>query len=113
MVRRFERSYAVGTKVQRRNGYIFVKTDDGLIAESRRNWELQKGELKPGDKVFHIDGDRTNNRIGNLAKIHYNQTKFVFLKESKVLWRPKLDKKAFTREMVALAHARLGRRNDG
>lgn len=83
------RSYPTGTKVQHRNGYIFVKTDEGkLIAESRRIWELQRGELKEGDRVFHIDGDRTNNNIRNLAKVHYNQTKFLMLKESKILWMP-------------------------
>lgn len=84
----YGRSYPVGTKVQHRNGYIVVKTGDGMMAEGRRNWELQRGPLEAGGKVFHIDGDRTNNRISNLAKVHYNQTKFVFLKESKVLWMP-------------------------
>lgn len=85
--------HPVGTKVQHRTGYIYVKIEgeDGhpnWIAESRRIWELQKGELKEGDRVYHIDGDRTNNRIGNLAKVHFNSTKFIFLKESRVLWRP-------------------------
>lgn len=82
------RSYPVGTKVQYRNGYIVVKTGDGMIAESRRVWELSRGPLEAGDRVFHIDGDRTNNKIHNLAKVHYNQTKFTMLKESKVLWMP-------------------------
>jgi len=100
-------AYPTGTKVQHRNGYIFVKTDEGrLMAESRRVWELQRGELLPGDRVFHIDGDRTNNKISNLAKVHYNQTKFVMLKESKILWMPKVDKKAFTNEILALAKQR-------
>lgn len=85
------RSYPAGTKVQHRNGYIFVKTDDGkLVAESRRQWELQRGDLQEGDRVFHLDGDRTNNRISNLAKVHFNTTKFVMLKESKVLWMPRI-----------------------
>lgn len=85
------KSYPVGTRVQHRNGYIFVKTDDGkLMAEGRRNWEIQRGELKEGDKVYHLDGDRTNNNIRNLAKIHFNTTKFVLLKESRILWLPKI-----------------------
>lgn len=85
------RSYPTGTKVQHRNGYIFVKTEEGkLMAESRRAWELEHGEeLQPGDRIFHIDGNRENNKLSNLAKVHYNQTKFVMLKESKILWMPK------------------------
>ncbi len=83
----------IGTKVQHRNGYIRVKVEgkDGPTwqAESRRNWEMQRGELQEGDRVFHIDGDRTNNRVGNLARVHFNSTKFVFLKKSRVLWEPK------------------------
>lgn len=82
------KSYPVGTKVQYRTGYIVVKTDEGMMAESRRVWELQRGPLEEGDRVFHIDGDRTNNNIRNLAKVHYNQTKFIMLKESKILWMP-------------------------
>ncbi len=81
-------SYPVGTRVQHRNGYIVVKTGEGMMAESRRVWQLQRGDLEAGDRVFHLDGDRTNNKIHNLAKVHFNQTKFVMLKESKVLWLP-------------------------
>lgn len=66
-----------------------VENDGKMVAESRRVWELRRGELLEGDRVFHIDGDRTNNRIENLAKVHYNQVKFVMLKESKVLWMPR------------------------
>jgi len=84
------RSYPTGTKVQHRNGYIFVKTEEGkLMAESRRVWELEYGDLGPGDRIFHIDGNRENNKLSNLAKVHYNQAKFVMLKESKILWMPK------------------------
>ncbi len=69
---------------------------------------MQRGELKEGDKVFHIDGDRTNNRITNLAKVHYNQVKFVMLKESKILWMPKtVGKKDLTREVLDLAKKRF------
>lgn len=87
------RRYPLGTRVQHRNGYIVVKVenDNGelkMMAESRRVWELKRGSLEPGDRVFHIDGDRTNNEIGNLAMVHFNQTKFTFLKASKILYMP-------------------------
>lgn len=86
--------HEIGTKVQYRNGYIKVKLEgEGgkpiWEAESRRVWELQRGPLDPGDRVYHVDGDRTNNRLGNLAKVHFNSTKFVFLKASRILFTPK------------------------
>lgn len=85
-------NYPVGTKVQHRNGYIRVKVegDEGPSwqAESRRVWELYRAPLEPGDRLFHIDGDRTNNKIGNLSMIHFNQTRFVMLRESRVLFMP-------------------------
>lgn len=83
------KSYPLGTRTQHRNGYIYVKTADGLMAEARRVWELKYGDLGPGDRVYHLDGDRTNNHPSNLAKVHFNHTKFVMLKESRVLWMPK------------------------
>ncbi len=87
------RQYPVGARVQHRNGYIVVKTPDGMMAESRRVWELQRGPLVEGDRVFHLDGDRTNNNIRNLAKIHFRQTKFKMLPTSRVLWIPPAAKK--------------------
>lgn len=101
------KGYVPGTRVQYRTGYIYVKTDEGMMAEARRIWELHKGELSPGDRVFHMDGDRTNNDIRNLAKVHFNDTKFVMLKESKILWRPKGGKSDFTNEILALAKKRM------
>lgn len=94
MAKHYGRNYALGTRVQHRNGYIFVKATDEegnpkLIAEGRRVWELTRGPLEEGDRVFHLNGDRTNNKIGNLAKVHFSSIKFVFLKESRVLWSPK------------------------
>lgn len=95
-----------GTRVQYRTGYIYVKTDEGMVSEARRVWEQHRGELDSGDRVFHMDGDRTNNNIRNLAKVHFNDIKFTMLKESKVLWAPKVDRKAFTNEILALAKKR-------
>lgn len=100
-------AYPLGTKVQHRNGYIVVKTEDGMISESRRVWELSRGELAQGDRVFHMDGDRTNNKIQNLAKVHFNTTKFVMLKESKVLWMPKVGRNDLTNDVLALARQRF------
>lgn len=100
--RQYGTNYPIGTKVQHRNGYIRVKIEDGegkpeWEAESRRVWELQRGDLEEGDRVFHLNGDRTNNHISNLAKVHFNTTKFVFLKSSRILHFPK----ALKQERVA------------
>lgn len=84
--------HKLGTVVQHRNGYIYVKTEEGMVSENRRVWDLtfgHKDPIKPGDKVHRRDGDRTNNSPENLAKIHYNQTKFVFLKKARILFEPK------------------------
>jgi hypothetical protein len=82
------RRHREGTRVQYRTGYIYVKTEEGMISEARRIWELHRGELSPGDRVFHLNGDRTNNNIRNLSKVHFNATKFTMLKESRILWEP-------------------------
>ena len=82
------RKYVPGTRVQYRTGYIYVKTGDGMKPEARQIWERHHGELTPGDRVFHLDGNRENNQIGNLAKVHFNDTKFTLLKASRVLWVP-------------------------
>ena len=78
--------HRLGTRVQYRTGYIYVKTPDGMMPEARRIWEMKRGPLAPGDRVFHLDGDRTNNNLINLAKVHFNAKKFVMLKASRVLW---------------------------
>lgn len=87
------RGYKLGERVQYRDGYIKVKaeTDDGeakMIPESWRIWDLHFGDKDPrieGDRVFHKNGDRTNNAPTNLGKIHFNETKFVFLKQKRML----------------------------
>lgn len=89
------KSYPLGTRVQYRSGYIQVKTEEGMVAEARRVWELTHGELVPGDRIFHLDGDRANNNIRNLAKVHFNDTKFKMLKESKILWMPSVRERVY------------------
>lgn len=87
------RSYPVGTKVRHRNGYVFVKVENDdsgakMMAESRRIWELTHGPLEEGDRVFHINGNREDNSVKNLAMVHFNQTKFKFYKSSEILYMP-------------------------
>lgn len=81
----------VGSVVQYRTGYIYVKTSDGWKAESRVVAELKlvKRELEQGEKVFHRDGDRTNNRPENLAVIKFNPTKYRLLPGPNLIHLPK------------------------
>lgn len=107
---RFHGRRSVGAVVQHRNGYIHVKVEDQdgkerWIAQGRCIWELQRGDLEEGDRVYHINGDRTDNRIQNLAKVHFNSTKFVFLKESRVLFDP--DKKIKKEPTSHEPHSRI------
>lgn len=107
----------IGSRVQYRTGYITVKVvnNDGeekIMAESRRVWELHHGELEAGDRVFHCNGDRTDNRIQNLAMVHFNQTKFIVLKQSLKLpswdevWGKGRKPKASTKSSLVLPEAR-------
>lgn len=67
-----------------------MKTKDGLMAEARRVWENHHGELEDGYRVFHRDGDRTNNEISNLAPVKFNTIKFKMLKRSRILFEPSI-----------------------
>lgn len=109
------RAYPVGTKIRYRNGYIKVKIDnpegDGVKweAESRRMWAMYRGELEEGDRIFHIDGNRENNKISNLALIHFNQTKFSLYKESKVLYMPSVKHDSILVPRIKTLDKRTGR----
>lgn len=82
--------YEIGTKVQQKNGVIRVKVGkSNWMPESRYNWVTQKGELKEGQRVFHLNGDVTDNHPRNLVPIQFNTKKFVVLKSSRVLYIPK------------------------
>lgn len=81
----------VGTVVQHRDGYIYVKTEKGWVAEARLVAELKlvKRELEPGEKVFHRNGTRDENEPGNLVVIRFNMTKYQFLPSARLIHLPK------------------------
>lgn len=85
--------YEIGTKVQQKNGVINVKIGKSRwISEGRYNWITQKGQLKEGQRVYHLNGDVTDNNPANLVPIQFNTKKFVILKTSRVLYTPKSSK---------------------
>lgn len=89
------RGYKLGSRVRRRSGVVYVKVEgekgEGkMIAEHRRIWELTHEPLKPGDRVFKISANKADNSPGNLAMIHFNQTKYVFLENGKPLMKSRV-----------------------
>lgn len=88
--------YIPGTKVQRRDGHIFVKVQDhGLVKEARYLVMLKEGrELDHNERVFFKDGNRENVKYENLAPIHFAESRFKYLPHSRVIYIPKLTKTA-------------------
>lgn len=87
------KNYPVGTKVQHRNRYIFVKCDGEKKWKAEHRWVMEQKvlgrDLEEGERVYHRDGDRENNQPANLVAIKFATTKYVFLKKSRVLYIPK------------------------
>lgn len=82
----------VGTVLQRRSGYIYVKTQDrGWVPEGRLVAELkiEKHQLEECEKVYHRDGNRANNKPDNLAVIRFNLTKYRLLPRPQIVYMPK------------------------
>lgn len=83
--------YINGTKVQRREGHIYLKTREyGLIKEARYLVMENEGRaLDKNERVFFKDGNRENVDISNLAPIHFSEVRFKYLPKSRVIFVPK------------------------
>lgn len=117
--------YRPGSRVQHKTGYVHIKKQEGgWVAEHRFVAEMlgdatgKSGELKEGEKVYHLDGTKDRNDPRNIIRIQFNTTKFV-LAERRILWEPKetandvmnaalrtgkptsAQKRAFTNEVLA------------
>ena len=93
--------YPVGTVLRYRNGCAFVKGKDGKwVRQSRLVYSLQFGELQEGQRVFHKDGDRTNDEAENLVAIQFNEFRFQLFPERKVLYMPKKEVAPKTKRLV-------------
>lgn len=93
------RNYKNGTKILRRDGYVFVKVGGAWQAEHRlvASYKLIDRELLPGEKVYHKDntlrGEDGFNDADNLVVVKFRTTKWAKLKKSKVIYVPKNDTK--------------------
>lgn len=83
--------YWTGTRIQRRDGYVFLKTENGMIAEHR--WvaaeKILGRELREGEVVLRRMPKRDDNRPGNLVVVQHSLTKFTLLPKSRVIYLPK------------------------
>lgn len=83
--------YWTGTRIQRRDGYVFLKTEQGMVAEHR--WVaaekiLGRG-LRAGEVVLRKMPKRDDNRPENLVVVQHSLTKFIMLPKSRVIYLPK------------------------
>src|SRR5688572_17522493 len=93
------RTYPVGSIVQHRDHYIFVKGEDKAWTAQHRWMVAQKGDatgksgdLAPGERVYHLNGQKDDNRPKNLIRIQFDQTEYYAkpLKTSRPIHIPKV-----------------------
>lgn len=82
--------YEAGTIIQRRDGYCFLKTQDGkLVAQHRWVAALRLGRpLRQGECVLRKKPDRMNNSWENLVVVQHALEKFKFLPSSRIIYVP-------------------------
>lgn len=83
--------YVEGTKVQRRDGHIFIKTHTyGLIKEARYIVMMSEDRaLDRNERVFFKDGNRENVHPRNVVPIHFSEIRFKYLPHARVIYVPK------------------------
>ncbi len=83
--------YRPGTLIQHRNGYVFIKTEGGLMAEHR--WvavnKILHRPLKEGEVVIRKTPKRDFNQPENLVVVKHSLTKFQMLPRSRIIYVPK------------------------
>jgi len=87
--------HITGTRIQRRDGYVFIKTEEGLVAEHRwiASQRILGRELRKGECVIRRLPDRMDNSPENLVVVQHRLTKFVLLPHSRVIYVPKAPKR--------------------
>jgi hypothetical protein len=84
------RAYPEGSVIQEKTGYIKVKTKQGWISQGRLHYQQANGSLDRNQRVYHIDGDRTNNDAENLVAITFSEKRFQLLPHRRIMFMPKL-----------------------
>lgn len=100
--------YPKGTEVQEKSGRVKIKISSDSngskwIGRARFNYmKAYKIDLTDSHRVFHMDGDLTNDNPKNLAAIKFSGIRYA-LTTSKVLWMPKAEKKLIKKYQLAVA----------
>lgn len=86
-------SYLLGTEVQEKSGRVKKKIEDiegaKWIGRGRYNWmKHNKKDLTENDRVFHLNGDKSDDDPSNLVAIKFTGVKYN-IKSSRVVWEPK------------------------
>jgi hypothetical protein len=98
-------NYPVGSQIETRNGYVRVKIAPNKWQGLGAKLLTEAGvELVPGDRVFFADGDRTNRKLENLRRIHFNATPFVLLPHSRPIYIPSKVISSFKETKNLLSH---------
>ena len=87
--------YTVGTLIQQKSGYVFIKTEEGMKAEHR--WVAEQKmlgrHLRKGEVVVRKTPDRTLNTPANLVVVQHNLERFKYLPHPNILYVPARPKK--------------------
>ena len=75
-----DRYKPIGSKYVSKRGDVIVKIGENTWErEHIVVWEKVHGKLKDGEKIIHLDGNRLNNDIDNLAIITNHELKQVYI----------------------------------
>ena len=87
--------YELGTLVQRSNGYVFLKTSEGMLAHHRwiAEQKILNRKLKEGECVIRRQPDRLDNTPGNLVVVQHSLTKFHNLPHARIIYVPRKAKR--------------------
>jgi len=82
--------YPAGSLIQRRDGYVFIKTDQGMKAQHR--WVAEHmmlgRSLRKGEVVVRRSPDRTLNTAANLVVVQHRLERFKYLPHPNIIYIP-------------------------
>jgi len=83
--------YLIGTLIRRRDGYIYIKTENGFMSQQRyvAMTKMLKRKLHPGECVIRLKPKRDWNVPQNLVVVQHSLTKFKLLPRAEVIYVPK------------------------
>lgn len=81
--------YPAYTQVETKDRYVKVKLPNGKWEGLGRHLLKKSGaDIEDGYRVFFKDGDRLNRHVSNLTAIKFNNTRYILLSHSRVIYLP-------------------------